>query len=328
VAIAKRIEQERNGMIKVQEVTKNYDATRALESVSFEVKQGEIVGLLGPNGAGKTSLIKILCGYFEPTGGEVTIDGVDVAEDPLSTRRNLGYLPENAPLYPEMVVQEYLWMMAELRNVPLDRRKAALERAVRDTGLSSVLLRPIGQLSKGFRQRVGLAQAILHEPKILILDEPTSGLDPSQIAEFRHLIRRLAADRKTTVVISTHILSEVEQTCERVLLLINGKLRADSDLKALTTTNQARVSFARGVDAEAILKTLAGKKGVSRADLLQRDDQAVTLRVDGEQGVDLGELVYECAREHGWPLRELARNIRTLESVFRELSSGLEGQAS
>ncbi len=315
-------------MITVQEVTKNYDATRALDSVSFEVKQGEIVGLLGPNGAGKTSLLKILCGYFEPTSGRVDIGGVDVLADPLSARRFLGYLPENAPLYPEMVVQEYLWMMAELRGVPEGQRKAALERAIRDTGLSSVLLRPIGELSKGYRQRVGLAQAILHEPKILILDEPTSGLDPSQIAEFRNLIRRLAEQRKTTVVLSTHILGEVEQTCERVLLLINGKLKADSQLKALTATNQARVSFGKGADAEAIQRMLSSQKGVSKAALVQRGDEEVTLRVDGEQGVDLGEIVYDCARQHGWPLRELAKNIRTLESVFRELSSGLEGQAS
>ena len=315
-------------MIRVQEVTKNYDATKALENVSFEVKQGEIVGLLGPNGAGKTSLIKILCGYFEPTAGQVTIDGVDVTEDPISARRNLGYLPENAPLYPEMLVQEYLWMMAELRCVPLEKRKGALERAIRDIGLSSVLLRPIGQLSKGFRQRVGLAQAMLHEPSILILDEPTSGLDPAQIAEFRNLVRRLAGQRQTTVMLSTHILTEVEQTCERVLLLINGKLRADSNLKALTTTNQARISFGKGADGEAIQRALAAKKGVSRADLLPRAEAEVSLRLEGEQGIDLGEVVYDCAREHGWPLRELAKNIRTLESVFRELSSGLEGQPS
>ena len=309
-------------MIEVEKVSKNYGRVQALKEVSFSIERGEIVGLLGPNGAGKTTLLKVLTGYFEPAAGKVRVGGVDVVEDPVSARKKIGYLPENSPLYPEMLVQESLLMTAELRGIDGDRRSGLLERAVRAAGLFDVLTRPIGKLSKGFRQRVGLAQAILDEPDILILDEPTNGLDPDQIVEVRNLIRRLASH--STVILSTHILSEVEQTCERVLVLMQGRLRADARLSELTATNRFKVVFAADTKPEPIredLQSAAGIKSVSKEANL---DGRLHLSVEGESEADLGQLIFERAKTNDWPLRELHRDTRTLESVFRALSSGQE----
>ncbi|MBN2497266.1 MAG: ATP-binding cassette domain-containing protein [Deltaproteobacteria bacterium] len=311
-------------MIRVQKVSKHYGAIKALEDVSFEIGHGEIVGLLGPNGAGKTTLLKILTGFFEPGAGRVEVGGVDVVAEPVEARRKIGYLPENAPLYPEMLVQESLLMSAELHGIELARRLPLVRKAVEATGLISVVTRPVGKLSKGFHQRVGLAQAILHEPDILILDEPTSGLDPDQIVEVRKLVRSLA--RRSTVIISTHILAEVEQSCERVLVLMNGRLRADARLDELKQTHRFHAVFAAGADMKAIRSSLDALDGVQAVELDVDEAGRACLLVQGQPDVDLGELVYEHARGEGWPLRELRPDTRSLESVFRALSSGREVQ--
>lgn len=200
-------------MIDVSELTKSYGPIQALQGVSFNIAEGEIVGLLGPNGAGKTTIIKILTGYLQPDGGDVLVHDMDVLELTREVQAHIGYLPETAPLYPELSVQAYLKMMVDLRQIPEAEQLERLSDAIYATGLENHLTRPIGELSKGFRQRVGLAQAILHRPKLLILDEPTVGLDPTQIVEIRHLIRRLA--KHSTILFSTHILSEVEALCDR-----------------------------------------------------------------------------------------------------------------
>ena len=204
---------ENGDMIAVTDLSKGYGRIEVLKSVSFRVATGEVIGLLGPNGAGKTTMMKVLTGYLQQDEGQVTIDGLDVLTDTLEVQKRIGYLPENAPLYPELSAQAYLKMIADMRRVPSSDRPALLSEAVRATGLEDQLTRPIGQLSKGYQQRVGLAQAILHKPKLLILDEPTVGLDPTQIVEVRRLILRLA--RHSTVMLSTHILSEVEAICDR-----------------------------------------------------------------------------------------------------------------
>src|SRR3990172_2913148 len=196
--------------IETNDISKSYGPVKALSKVSFQVGKGEVIGLLGPNGAGKTTLMKTLPGSLQPDAGTALVAGIDVVADPLGAQRRIGYLPENAPLYGEMAVQEYLSMMAALRGVPEDRRRRLISEAVYATGLEDYLTRPIGKLSKGYRQRVGVAQAILHQPELLILDEPTTGLDPTQIAEIRDLIRELA--ETSTIVLSTHILPEVEMT--------------------------------------------------------------------------------------------------------------------
>jgi ABC-2 type transport system ATP-binding protein len=200
-------------LLQAENLVKVYRGRRVVDGVSFAIRPREVVGLLGPNGAGKTTMIKILTGYLQPDSGQVTVDGLDVLTHTIEVQRRIGYLPENAPLYPEMSVQDYLAMIAELRQIPPGRQRACISQAVRSVGLEEYLTRPIAELSKGYRQRVGLAQTILHQPKLLILDEPTVGLDPTQIVHVRHLIRSLA--HHSTVLLSTHILSEVEATCDR-----------------------------------------------------------------------------------------------------------------
>ena len=301
-------------MIDVKNLSKSYGPTVALKDVSFHVSAGDIIGLLGPNGAGKTTAMKILTGFLQPDEGHAVVDGIDVVENPLEVQKRIGYLPENAPLYPELTVQSYLKMIADLRQIPASERPARLSEAIRATHLEDYLTRPIGQLSKGYRQRVGLAQAILHKPTLLILDEPTLGLDPTQIVEVRRLIRRLA--RKNTVLLSTHIRSEVEATCDRVIILMNGQVRADARLEEIAaTTDVILVLKEKVAGALPALKALPGIRTVEAAPI--RD--GIEYRVRGGDG-DLRSTIYDLARQHQWPLRELRRDVRTLETVFNELA--------
>ena len=301
-------------MIDVTQVSKSYGPVHALREVSFHVSQGEIIGLLGPNGAGKTTMMKVLTGYLQPDAGSVVVDGLDVLTQALQVQQRLGYLPENAPLYPELSVQAYLKMIAELRQMPAEEQPARLSEAIRATALEDHLTRPIGQLSKGYRQRVGLAQAILHKPRLLILDEPTAGLDPTQIVEVRHLIRRLA--KNSTVMISTHILSEVEATCDRVIVLLNGEFKADARLAELeATTDAILVLDEAGADAARDLRKLPSVRSVESS----RTSDGRMYRVSAKSKGDLRPAIYALAREQGWPLKELRRDVRTLETVFNEL---------
>jgi ABC-2 type transport system ATP-binding protein len=307
-------------MIDVTDLTKSYGPIEALRGVSFSIAGGEIVGLLGPNGAGKTTIMKILTGYLQPDGGTVYVNDLDVLTHTREVQAQIGYLPETAPLYPELSVQAYLRMMAELRQIPEDEQVAHISEAVYAAGLEDHLTRPIGQLSKGFRQRVGLAQAILHGPGLLILDEPTIGLDPTQVVEIRRLIRRLA--EHTTVLFSTHILSEVEALCDRVIILINGVIKADARLSELAATADAVLVLEEapaGVDAA--LRRLHNVRNVER---LQTPDGFPAYRVRGRPQATDGDLcpaIYRLARDENWPLRELRRDVRTLETVFNELAT-------
>ena len=237
-------------MISVKNLIKDYGDLRAVADISFEVERGEIVGLLGHNGAGKTTVMKVMTGYLEPTAGSVSVGGIDVVGDRIGVQRQIGYMPESAPLYREMLVQEYLLMMAQFRGLSAREQIPAVAEAVNATGLQARLLQPIGTLSKGYRQRVGLAQAILHKPDVLVLDEPTNGLDPVQILEIRSLIRRLA--ETTTVILSTHILSEIEAVCNRVVILIDGHLAADSTLGNLLETSVISLGLVNDVDPRDI----------------------------------------------------------------------------
>ncbi len=306
-------------MINVKDLFKSYGPIEALRGVSFRIDEGEIVGLLGPNGAGKTTIIKILIGYLQPDEGTVEVAGLDVPTHAQEVQAQLGYLPETAPLYPELSVQSYLQMMADLRQIPAQDQVARLSEAVYATGLRDHLTRPIGELSKGFRQRVGLAQAILHQPKLLILDEPTIGLDPTQIVEVRRLIRRLA--KHSTVLFSTHILSEVEALCERAIILINGLIKADARLSELSATSNAVLVL--GKKAAGVDKALRALSQVERVEPLEVPDGFPAFRVLGKErdGQDLCPAIYELARQREWPLRELRRDVRTLETVFNELAT-------
>jgi ABC-2 type transport system ATP-binding protein len=303
-------------MIDVTNVTKFYGPVQALSGVSFHVDSGEIIGLLGPNGAGKTTMMKILTGYLQPSSGTALIDGLDVLTQSFEVQKRIGYLPENAPLYPELSVQAYLKMIAGLRQVPEADQAAILSQAVRSTGLEDHLTRPIGQLSKGFRQRVGLAQAIAHQPKLLILDEPTIGLDPTQIVEVRRLIRRLA--RHSTVLLSTHILSEVEAICDRVIILLNGEIKADAHLAELAATADVILVLGKdSPDATADLQTLEGVHAVSST--LSADGRVYRVQVTDSR--DVRPEIFDLARERAWQLKELRRDVRTLETIFNELAT-------
>ncbi len=310
-------------MIDVNGLSKSYGPVQALRDVSFHVDSGEIIGLLGPNGAGKTTMMKILTGYLQPTEGTATVDDLDVLTQAVQVQQRIGYLPENAPMYPELSVQAYLKMIADLRQIPEERQPALLSEAVRATGLQDYLTRPIGHLSKGYRQRVGLAQAILHKPKLLILDEPTIGLDPTQIVEVRRLIGRLA--QQSTIVLSTHILSEVEAICNRVIILINGEIRADArlaDLEASTDVILILGEHLPGVPDE--LRSVDGVRAVENVPLAEGAGYRIkAIEPNGSRRVspDLRPAIYDLAREKGWPLTELRRDVRTLEAVFNELAT-------
>jgi ABC-2 type transport system ATP-binding protein len=303
-------------MIEVTNLSKSYGQIEALKGVSCQIAEGEIVGLLGPNGAGKTTLIKILAGYLQPDTGEARIDGLDVMLAPLEVQERIGYLPENAPLYPELSVQSSLLMMAELRQIPEEEQLECISVAVYATGLQDHLTRPVGQLSKGFRQRLGLAQAILHQPKLLILDEPTVGLDPTQIVEIRKLIKRLA--RHSTILFSTHILPEVEALCDRVIILMNGEIKADARLSELAATTNVVLVLER--DEPGMEAALMELDDVQRVERVPSSGAHQAYRVFGETGGELSYAIFRLAGERNWPVRELKYDLRTLETVFNELA--------
>ena len=304
-------------MIDAQNLSKAYGAVQALDDVSFQVAAGEIVGLLGPNGAGKTTAIKILTGYLQPDEGSVTIDGLDVLTHTLEVQARIGYLPENAPLYPELSVQKYLLLIADLRQIPPADRSARISEAIHATSMAEYLTRPIGELSKGLRQRVGLAQAILHQPRLLILDEPTVGLDPTQIVEIRRLIKRLS--KHSTILFSTHILPEVEAICDRAIILMNGQVRADARLSELEATSDAILVLQDKIkNIDSALRKLNGVRGI---EALTTPDGFPAYRLLGTAKADLTPAVYNLAREQAWPLRELRRDVRTLETVFNQLAT-------
>jgi ABC-2 type transport system ATP-binding protein len=313
-------------MISVEGLTKTYGTTQALGGVSFEVPKGQVVGFLGPNGAGKTTTMRILASFALPTSGTAKVGGVDVVLDPISARRMIGYLPENNPLYEEMMVLDFLQFVARVRGVTAGDQAQRIKRAVEHCGLRSVLSKDIGQLSKGFRQRVGLAQAILHDPDLLILDEPTSGLDPNQIVEIRNLIKELG--RQKTVILSTHILSEVQSTCSRVLIINEGKLVADDSPERLTETEGGTINVVltsrlggalEPVGVRGILERIPGVSAVESTEAEGHGTLGFALRYGKE---DPRRALFEAVVKNGWVLLEVRRKHVSLEETFRKLTAG------
>jgi ABC-2 type transport system ATP-binding protein len=309
-------------MIEVEHLEKRYGFARALKGISFSVRKGEVVGFLGPNGAGKSTTMKILTGYLTPTAGRGAIDGHDVVADSLQVRERVGYLPESTPLYSDMRVDDYLSFVAEIRGVAARDRRAKIGRAVELCGLQRVLRKNIVELSKGYKQRVGLAQAIVHEPPVLILDEPTSGLDPNQIVEVRNLIERLGAEH--TVVLSTHYLQEVEKSCTRVVIVRQGEIVADGTQQALVAQQPAgglRVTV-RGPEDAVTARLLALLPEGAGVDVVERGDAVdYRLRTDAASDGDAVEAaVARAVVEAGWELRAMRREHASLEDVFRELT--------
>ncbi|MCX6641409.1 MAG: ATP-binding cassette domain-containing protein [bacterium] len=307
-------------MISVRNLSKHYGTTIAVNDITFDVQKGEILGFLGPNGAGKTTTMKILTCYMPPTAGTVTVEGKDVMDSSLEVRSQIGYLPEQNPLYLDMDVVDYLHFAAELRGVPKEQIKARTKKMVELCGLKDVFSRPIGQLSKGFRQRVGLAQAMIHDPQILILDEPTSGLDPNQIVEIRHLIQELG--RQKTVILSTHILSEVQATCNRAIIINQGKIVADGSLEQLQAAfhGMERITMEIKAPKDGCIDKLRAIQHVQKASETSTSGDLKRFVLETEKGQDLREQIYDLCVREGWKLLELYRERTTLEDVFRQLT--------
>ena len=302
-------------MIEVQDLTKYYGPHLAISRVSFSVAPGEIVGFLGPNGAGKTTTLKILAGYLTPTAGTARINGFDVLTQSLEARRSLGYLPENVPLYPDLSVRQFLEFAARAKGVAAARRAAEIRRVEEECGLREVTRTRIGALSKGFRQRVGLAQALLNRPPLLILDEPTIGLDPSQIVEIRQLIKELAGQH--TVILSTHILPEVSQLCQRVIIINRGQIVASDTPENLSRQLSRGLRVSVGVDGPApeVLAALERLAGVQEVTPVGEQRYLVVGRDDGDLRPEVARLVVS----RGWGLFELKAQEFTLEEVFLNL---------
>ncbi len=307
-------------MLEVQGLSKSFYGTPAVEDVSFRVETGEILGFLGPNGAGKTTTMRMITGFLPPTAGRVLLADVDVTRNPLAAKRELGYLPETLALYPEMRVREYVAFRAELCGVPSSEKKARVDDAIQKCFVDDVATTPIGNLSKGYRQRVGLAGALVHKPKVLVLDEPTVGLDPRQIVKIRDLIRDLKTDH--TILLSTHILPEVEVLCDRILIIDRGRIVASgtpgtlrhemSQAPAVTVVLKGEIS-----EADAVLREIAGV--VRAARIGAGGETRVSLA--GTEGSDLREPVFREVLARGWTLLELTPRQATLEDVFVRLVS-------
>jgi len=300
--------------IEVKDLVKIYGEQKALDCISFTVGKGEIVGFLGPNGAGKSTTMKILTGYLGQDGGQAIVCGLSVGEQPLATKKKIGYLPESNPLYPDMYVGEYLDFIADIHH--LADKKARIEAVITLVGLTPESKKRLGQLSKGYRQRVGLAAALLHEPEVLILDEPTSGLDPNQIIEIRDVIKRLGKDK--TILFSSHILQEVEALCDRVIIINKGKLVADSQLSLLraqkdSSAGMIRVAF-RELPESELLESLDGVQSVS-----QLSDGQWELQTSSPDRVK--KQLMELALRNNWNIITLQSETRSLEDIFRQLTN-------
>lgn len=313
-------------MIRVSNLSKTFGDTVAVDRVSFEVETGQVVGFLGPNGAGKSTTMRMLTTYLDPDSGEIEVAGVDVLRNPLEARRRIGYLPESAPLYAELGVVESLDYAARIRGLPRARRRTRIAEMIEACGLEQVVKKDIGELSKGYRQRVGLAQTLLHDPEFLILDEPTTGLDPNQIKEIRALIKRIGERR--TVILSTHILPEVQATCDRALIIDKGRLVADGAPEALVRQRsdgqRYRVEI-RGATREAVRAILGRIPSAAMVEVEAARDDLVCARVLGAEA-SLPEDIYRaCVREQ-WILRELHAERASLEDVFAQITGALESE--
>lgn len=318
-------------VIVVDRVSRRYGTTLAVRDLSFTVPQGQVLGFLGPNGAGKTTTMRMLTGFMPPSSGRVLVAGHDLAEAPVEARRQIGYLPENPPLYPEMDVRGYLEFAARLRGVPRRRLGKAVDRAIGQCALGDARERIVGRLSRGYRQRVGLAQALVHDPAVLVLDEPTAGLDPKQIHETRRLVRSLAGER--TIVLSTHILPEVEVTCDRVVIISRGRLRAEDTPAGLAARAGAartggavvEIEVAAGPDSGRLDEAVAALEGAPGAEAVTpgptTDDDSRVFRVETDAGAEARSEVARAVLDRGFLLVGLRRAEASLEQVFLELTT-------
>jgi len=308
--------------IVVENLTKTYGTEKAVNNISFEVKTGEVLGFLGPNGAGKSTTMKIITCFIAPSNGDIKIGNYSIHTDQEEIKKRIGYLPENNPLYLDMPVLEYLEYVAILQGVPKDKIQNRIIEMVRETGLNDEKHKKIGELSKGFRQRVGLAQALIHDPEILILDEPTTGLDPNQIVEIRELIRRLGKEK--TVILSTHILSEVEATCDRILIINDGEIVADGTSESLRQkakgNEMLRVQISEALDIDTVISALQNLETVEMVDPINEPDVENTLIVSSNENATSRKPIFELCVKNNWILTEMTPIETKLEDIFRDLT--------
>ena len=303
-------------MIKIDHLVKNYGSFCAVDDISFEIQKGEIVGLLGPNGAGKSTTMNILTGYLSATFGDVEIGGINVLDNPLGAKKQVGYLPEQPPLYLDMTVEEYLNFTYDLKGCTLNREKHLAE-VCEVVAITDVYKRIIRNLSKGYRQRVGIAQALIGNPQVIIFDEPTVGLDPKQIIEIRNLIRNLGRDH--TVILSTHILQEVQAVCDRIIIINKGKLVADEKTENITRAVQSNRRFTAKIcgPSREVLAMLKSKPGIVYAEqLAERDGDAFTYMIESAVGIDVRKTLFYALAENSWPLIGLESMGMNLEDIF------------
>ncbi len=307
-------------MIQVKNLTKKFEGFTAIDNISFEIKPGEIIGLLGPNGAGKTTALRILTNYFNPSLGKIKYDGLDIIDDAIKIQQKIGYLPENNPLYEEMKVKEYLQYAGQMHDIPKNELKEKVNQAIESCDLKSKQNQVIGKLSKGFKQRVGLAQALIHDPEILILDEPTEGLDPNQRIEIRDLIKKIG--RAKTVILSSHVLSEVEATCDRVLIINQGKIVASGTPDELKkqATSQTKIFLKIEGPLEQITETLKKTEGVERIISAKKEANLVDIVLETDSTLDLRKKLVHLIINNGWELYEISRQEKSLEDIFVNLT--------
>lgn len=308
-------------MINAGNLTKYYGDFLAVNNISFEIREGEITGLLGPNGAGKTTTLRMLTCYLKPSEGTIFVNDFDTAENPLEVRELIGYLPESAPIYSDMVVYDYLRYVAELRGIVNGEIRIAEMAEL--CGIRDVMHKNVSELSKGYKQRVGLAHAMIHDPKILILDEPTSGLDPNQIIEIRKLIKEIG--KQKTVILSTHILSEVEATCDRVIIINNGRIAADERTANLQSLGGAknRISVkVAGVAYDTFRDAIGSINGISNIEQEDHDSSLTCVSVTVSESFEVRPSIFNIVKDRGWSLYEMHLEQQSLENIFRQLTIG------
>jgi len=308
-------------MIQVENLTKYYHDLCAVEKISLNIPKGEILGLLGPNGAGKTTTLRMLTGFLQPTNGSIRVKDYRIDEHPLEIKKIMGYLPESAPLYHDMLVYDYLNYVADIRNIDPGRKLDRIRELADLCGINEVMHQPIGELSKGYKQRVGLAHAMMNDPEILILDEPTSGLDPNQIVEIRQIVKQIGKEK--TIILSTHILSEAEATCDRVVIINRGKIVADGSTASLKESAGHKRYIHLGLqnaDFKSVDAALSEIEGISKVTRIEEADNYLEVRVDCRAAVDPRAEIYAKIKPTDWILLDFHQKTQTLETIFRELT--------
>ncbi|MBT8364417.1 MAG: ABC transporter ATP-binding protein [Deltaproteobacteria bacterium] len=308
-------------MIQVKNLTKYYHSLCAVDQISLDIQKGEILGLLGPNGAGKTTTLRMLTGFLQPTAGSIQVKDYSIDEHPLEIKKILGYLPESAPLYHDMLVFDYLGYVADIRQIDQGRKLDRIRQLADLCGINEVMHQPIGELSKGYKQRVGLAHAMMNDPEILILDEPTSGLDPNQIVEIRQIIKQIGKEK--TIILSTHILSEAEATCDRVVIINRGKIVADGSTESLKKSagNKKFIQLSlQKADFKSVDKALAAIEGITGIKPIEEKEGQLEVRIDCRTSVDPRAEIYLMIKQTDWVVLEFHQETQTFETIFRELT--------